>query len=134
MSLGCGAEDGHMSVKKIIFLDDNEDLRIITSRLIKNQLGIDCITCASYEEFINQSEQILDSNLVILDINLGTEATGVDAYHWLFDNDYKGKVFFLTGYDQTNNLVEDVRSEGAAIFQKPLETKKFIQLVNQAIL
>lgn len=118
---------------KVTFLDDNEDLRIMIARMLKAKLDIECVAVSSLQELIESSEEVLNSDLVILDMNLGTDGSGLDAYRWLQENGYKGKIFFLTGYDEKNPLVEKAFLKGAEVYQKPMAVNRLLSIVNSAL-
>jgi DNA-binding NtrC family response regulator len=117
----------------VTLLDDNEDLRIMVERILKTKLGIDIISVSSLEDLIQHSDEVLACELIILDMNLGTATSGLDAYRWLSDQGFNEKVFFLTGYDNSNEMVAEAYGEGIEIYQKPLETNKFLSLVSDAL-
>jgi DNA-binding NtrC family response regulator len=118
---------------KITFLEDNEDLRVLISRLLKSKLDLDTVCVSSIHDLIEHFEEVLASDLVILDINLGTEENGMDAYKWLRDQGFKGKVFFLTGYGETNPIVSMAQKQGVDVYQKPIETRQLVNLVSNAL-
>lgn len=130
---GWGSRKEHLVSAKVTFLEDNEDLRILVSRILKAKFDLDCTCVSSIHDLIEEFEDVLASDLVILDINLGTKESGMDAYRWLRDQGFKGKVFFLTGYDQSNPIVSLAQEEGVEVYQKPLGTHKLLSLVSNAL-
>lgn len=103
------------------------------SRILKSKLGIDTIAVESVQDLIEHSDEVLASDLVILDINLGTDGSGLDAYKWLSEHDYTGKSFFLTGYDESNPLVKKATDDGSKVYQKPLPASQLLSLISKAI-
>lgn len=118
---------------KVTFLDDNEDLQVIMGRILKLKLDVDLIAISSVQELIERSDEVLSSDLTILDMNLGTDGSGLDAYEWLNEHHYEGKSFFLTGYDESNPLVEKATHNGAKVYQKPLHAAQLLSLISKAI-
>jgi DNA-binding NtrC family response regulator len=119
---------------KVLFLDDNEDLRLMMSQILEKKLGVECDTYNSFEDLLSHFDDVMKSKLAILDINLGLEdVTGLDAYRWLKENNFEGKIVFLTGHDNSNALVAEARSIGAEILQKPIPTDKIVNLARNLI-
>lgn len=118
---------------KVTLLDDSEDLRVMVGRILKTKLGVECMGVSSVHDLIEHFEEVLSSDLVILDLNLGAGDSGLDAYKWLHEHGFKGKIFFLTGYDPSNTLVNTAQEEGVQVYQKPLETQKLISIVSSAL-
>lgn len=118
----------------IIFLDDSEDLRDLMSLLFASELGEECTCFNSLMEFENHRNDVLRAKVVILDINLGPNVPdGVDAFHWLVQQGFKGKVFFFTGHARTNPQVALAERSGATILEKPIQPEALVALVKHAL-
>jgi DNA-binding NtrC family response regulator len=119
---------------KIVFLDDSEDLRALMPVLLASGLGEECKCFASLMEFENHKEEVLRARVAILDINLGPNAPdGIDAFHWLMNHGFKGKVLFFTGHARSNPQVALAERNGVAILEKPLHPDKLISVVRRAL-
>jgi DNA-binding NtrC family response regulator len=119
---------------KIVFLDDSEDLRALMPVLLASMLKEECRCFASVMEFENHAEEVLCARVAILDINLGPNVPdGVDAFHWLMENGFQGKVLFFTGHARTNPEVALAERNGVAILEKPLHPDKLISVVRRAL-
>ena len=76
----------------------------------------------------------MGAKVAILDINLGPDVPdGVDAFNWLKDHGFQGKIMFLTGHARTNPQVAMAGRSGAQILEKPLQTDKLISFVARAL-
>ena len=119
---------------KIVFLDDSEDLRELMPLLLSSALGEECRCFASLMEFENHTEEVLRARVAILDINLGPNAPdGIDAFHWLMNHGFQGKVLFFTGHARNNPQVAIAEGNGVAILEKPIHPDKLISLVRRAL-
>lgn len=119
---------------RIVFLDDSEDLRELMQALLASELGEECTCFGSLMEFENHKEEVIRARVAILDINLGPDAPdGVDAFHWLIDHGFQGKVLFFTGHARTNPQVALAERRGVAILEKPLQPDKLISFVKRAL-
>jgi DNA-binding NtrC family response regulator len=119
---------------KIVFLDDSEDLRALMPVLIASTLKEECRCFGSVMEFENHAEEVLRARVAILDINLGPNVPdGVDAFHWLMEHGFQGKVLFFTGHARTNPLVALAERNGVAILEKPLHPDKLISVLRRAL-
>jgi len=108
--------------RRVIFLDDDEDLRPIVVDLMA-LFETQCDAVASMDELQELIGRVgLAHDLAILDINLGADrASGIDAYRWLREQGYTGNVEFLTGHARSHPLVEQARRLGdALVHDKPV--------------
>src|SRR5687768_12560398 len=101
---------------RVVFLDDSQDLRDLISTLLQTMLGVECSCFSSLVELEQHPDEVLHARVAILDINLGPEAPdGVDAFNWLMDHGFSGKVLFFTGHARTNPQVVQAQKRGAEI-------------------
>ena len=76
---------------------------------------------------------MLQSRVAILDINLGPNVPdGVDAFNWLMDHGFQGKILFFTGHARTNPLVAQAVRNGVEILEKPVHPDKIVSTVTRA--
>ena len=120
-----------MSTTRVILLDDDEDLRDAFAEL-GTHLGVDVTvvsTVTEMETAVNREHTAFD--LAILDINLGPEMeSGVDAYRWLRDQHFGGRIVFLTGHARSHPLVTEARRLGdASVHNKPLRIDQLRELL-----
>jgi FixJ family two-component response regulator len=119
---------------RVVFLDDNEDLRELMTVLLKSKLGVDCLCFGTVVEFQNHSKDVLQAKLAILDINLGPAAPdGIDAFNWLKDQGFRGRVVFLTGHARAHPQVALAERSGAEVLEKPLYPEQLISSVSRAL-
>src|SRR5687768_14556639 len=127
-----------MSVTKetarIVFLDDSQDLRELMPVLLESALGVECICFGNLMEFEKHSEEVLRSRVAILDINLGPNVPdGVDAFNWLMDHGFQGKILFFTGHARTNPLVAEAIRNGVEIVENPVHPDQIVSSVTRAL-
>lgn len=111
-----------MTTSRVIFLDDDRDLREVFAELVTG-MGISVSTVSSVGELeAAMSKPGSNFDLAILDINLGPDApSGIDAYRWLKDHDFAGRTVFLTGHARSHPLVsEALRLGDATVHDKPI--------------
>src|SRR5690349_17651013 len=106
----------------VLFLEDNDDLRDMVVDLVEAALERPCVGVASYDELVAMGRDVLACGLAILDINLGPrQPSGIDAYIWLRDKGYIGRIVFLTGHADSHPLVVQAERLGdAEILSKPI--------------
>jgi hypothetical protein len=93
----------------VLYLEDDDDLRELVVELVTVVLHRRCVGVGSYDELVGLGEDALRCSVAILDINLGSNRrSGIDAYTWLRDQEYTGRIVFLTGHASTHPLVVDV--------------------------
>ncbi len=112
-----------MAAARVIFLDDDPELRAVVVELFE-LLGVACDAIASVPELQDRlgggSNGSYD--LAILDINLGPRVpSGLDAYRWLRERRFSGRIAFLTGHARSHPLVEEAHRLGdALVCAKPI--------------
>src|SRR5678815_5088723 len=115
----------------VLYVEDNNDLRELVVELVTAVLKHRCVGVGSYDELVRLGDEALGCSIAILDINLGpNQPSGIDAYRWLRDEGYRGRIVFLTGHASTHPLVVDARRIGdAEIFSKPIDPENIRSLV-----
>jgi CheY-like chemotaxis protein len=115
-----------MSKENVLYLDDDDDLRMAVSDVLG---GLDrtCLGVASYPDLVALGDKALGCSIAILDISLGSsDATGLEAYHWLRDKGFNGRILFLTGHAASHPLVREARGlSDAQVFAKPINLEAF---------
>lgn len=115
---------------KFFFLDDSQDMRDLMCLLAQSKLGANCLTFDSVDSLINHEAEALESALAILDVNLGAgKPSGLDAFNWLKEHHYKGKIFFLTGHARSHPLVVKACETGAGVWAKPVASDFIISSI-----
>lgn len=115
----------------VLYVEDNDDLRELVVELVTVVLQRRCVGVGSYEELVALGEDAFGCSVAILDINLGhSRPSGIDAYTWLRDNGYMGRIVFLTGHASTHPLVVEAKRIGdAEIFSKPIDPDRLRSIV-----
>ena len=114
-----------------MFVEDSEDLRAMFIELVDFALNRRCIGVGSYEELVALGDRALGCGVAVLDINLGPSPwSGVDAYTWLREKGYTGRIVFLTGHADNHPLVVEAKRKGdAEIFSKPIDPDRLQSVI-----
>ena len=120
-----------MGTDCVLYVEDNDDLRELVVELVTVVLKRRCVGVGSYEELAALGKEALQCSVAILDINLGPgRRSGIDAYAWLRDHGYQGRIVFLTGHASTHPLVVEAQRIGdAEIFSKPIEPDRLRSII-----
>ncbi|MBC7465521.1 MAG: response regulator [Bdellovibrio sp.] len=111
----------------VVFLEDNQDLRDLLQSIIESSLQVSCAAYESVKNLIANEATVLQSRIVILDIELGfKQPTGIDAYQWLIEKKFNGHIFFLTGHGYSNPLVQAASKAGVTIWEKPISSAQIV--------
>jgi DNA-binding NtrC family response regulator len=110
----------------VLILDDDDDLRDILGTTAEEVFGWAWIGVSCVQALIDLGPCALASNLAILDINLGPDQpSGLDAFAWLGERQFGGRIIFLTGHAASHPLVDKaMRQHLASIYQKPLSIEE----------
>lgn len=102
--------------------------------LLKTLLGVDCLSFSSVAQMIERPDLTLAAKIVFLDVNLGEGSpTGFDAYCWLSDKKFSGKIYFLTGHARHHPQMAAINSTGVTVLEKPLPSAELVRIVRQAV-
>jgi FixJ family two-component response regulator len=110
-----------MRGRRVLFLDDDDDLRDTFADIARDSFDAECLAVGSYEELLAHGDEALSCALAILDVNLGPDVpSGLDAYHWLRHEGFLGPIAFLTGHAGSHPLVAQAQRIGdALVMTKP---------------
>ena len=123
-----------MKLNQVAFLDDNADLRELVSEYFEFALQAKVLGLGNYQELLQKMPQILSSDLVILDIELGyNQPSGYEAYKTLLQNGYPGLIFFLTGHGADHPLVQQARTSNCVVWEKPITGQSMVQQIQKYI-
>lgn len=113
-------------------VDDNESFRFLLGLLLKEELGVECLTLASLADATAQSPAVLGSDVVILDVNLGpNQPDGIAVYDWMRVNGYGGIVLFMTGHAVGSPYVQRAVQTGVRVVEKPASTDEIVRVVRE---
>jgi FixJ family two-component response regulator len=120
-----------VDVERVLVLEDDEDLRTLLCELLVASGAKACVSVGSVEAMVQQKDQVLGCELALLDVNLGAGVpSGLDAYHWLRENGFGGRIVFLTGHARSHPLVRKAYDlTQARILSKPVDAKVLMALV-----
>jgi len=120
-----------MSKPAVLLLDDDDDLLDAVSDLVRLISGAECLRLRSFDELKAQREAALGCDRAIIDINLGpSQPSGLDAYHWLEQQQYGGTIAFLTGHARSHPLVARAAAlEGVTVHQKPIDVEELREML-----
>jgi DNA-binding NarL/FixJ family response regulator len=109
-------------VKRVVLLDDDEDLRASLEEVVALRYEAECQAHATYEQLVASGMEALHCDLAILDINLGAGVpSGIDAYQWLRQRGFRGRILFLTGHAQSHPEVAKAHQlKDVQVAQKPI--------------
>jgi len=122
------------AMARVIFLDDNEDLRLVMVSLIESRLNVSCLGLSGYADMLTHSKEVLSSEAIILDLDLGyKKPSGIDVYNWLKAHDFRGSIHFLTGHGRAHPLMREAEKCGAKIWEKPSGSTEIIALIGEKL-
>lgn len=121
-------------MQRVLVLEDDDDLRSLLCDLLVGAGAQSCVSAGSFDAMVRQKEQVLGCGLALLDVNLGSRApSGLDAYRWLRENGFPGRIVFLTGHARHHPLVRQAHELGhTRVLSKPVDAKVLMALVREA--
>jgi len=127
--MSSATNEGHLA--PVLLLDDDENMLEALGDVVRSLGHRECITVPSYAALIKLGDRALACGVAILDINLGQGVpSGIDAYRWLRESRFRGRIVFLTGHARGHPLVEQAHCLGRAlVVQKPTEMDSLLELI-----
>ena len=116
----------------VLVLDDNEDLCATLSDLIRMVSDRACYVVRSYQELVALGARALDCSVALLDITLAPGLPGgLDAYHWLKQQGFSGRIAFLSGHEATHPVVAEIsRLPDVQILAKPVTLEALLAFLD----
>ena len=115
---------------RVGLVEDYEDLRLLVTQLVKARFHVECLTFASVADLKARESDVLLTELMLLDVNLGAgEPTGVDACLWLREKSYAGRIFFFSGHARNNPLLAAAAVADVPILEKPVNFKDLLAII-----
>src|SRR4051794_41071580 len=115
----------------VLILEDDLDLAAAHKQVITVLTDWKVVVAHSLAAMQEMKPEVLSCELAILDINLGAgEPTGIDAYEWLREKGFQGRIHFMTGHARSHPLVVQAVGMGAAtVLTKPVGVRQFLELI-----
>lgn len=118
-------------MKRVLLLDDDIDLCEIMVEIIVELGAASCLAVHSLNELRDLTEDHNSFDLVLIDMNLGINSpTGVEAYTWLLEHGYNGRIVFLSGHEKNHPDIQMVLGNpGITVIQKPADANQIETLL-----
>jgi len=114
----------------ISIIDDQAEIRYSVGKILKNQNH-------TIHKFDGQESYLVDtlqengSDLLILDVILETDKTGIDLLREFREENFKIPVVLMTAYTTPENIIEASKFGVQDILQKPFDEDELIAIVNK---
>ncbi len=121
-----------MASETVLVVDDDADLRQALGDVLVEILGLDWLGAGSLDELVGLGDRALSCAVAILDVNLGAgRPSGLDAFEWLKQRGFRGRIVFLTGHALSDPLVAEALGHGSTtVYQKPMTLEQVGAIVD----
>lgn len=114
---------------KVLLLEDDPDL-VTVLRLLIQKNNSTCLSYSSVAELITERDQALNCDVAFLDVDLGRGLpSGIDCMHWLQDEGFGGRIYFLTGHGRNHPLMSQI-CPTIEILSKPVAPQVLMDSIN----
>ncbi len=115
----------------VCVVDDNRELRIALEEIITMSDGFKCISIiGSAEDAVNQIP-ILRPEVVLMDINLGTEETGIDVVRVLKPRMPDTNFMMCTVYEEDEKIFEALSAGASGYILKKTNPGKMLDSIRE---
>lgn len=119
----------------VLILDDDNDLRETLAETLELMCGLEAVLAPDVAGMVAVGNEALRCAIAFIDVNLGVgQPSGVDAYQWLVEHEFNGRIVFLTGHARLQTQIEQAVRDGVAdVVQKPASVRTLCALVEKAV-
>ena len=119
-------------LKEILVIDDNPDIRLLVSRILKDQ-NFEVRTAANYDQAVFEINKKLP-DLAIIDIKLDkANKDGIDLLKLVTKKTKFTPVIMISGHATVQIAVEATRLGAYEFIEKPFSKEKIVNYVNRAL-
>lgn len=116
----------------IAIIDDQEDIRYAVEKIL-NKEGHNCYEFSGNEEDLVDGLKVFDVELIILDMMLGDNLTGIDIIKIIRDSGIIIPIIMITAYTTPSNMIKASQFGIIDIIPKPFGKEDILQIVNKYI-
>ena len=118
--------------REILVIDDNPDIRILVSNILKDQ-NFKVRTAANYDQAVNEINKKLP-DLAIIDIKLDkTDKDGIDLLKLITKKTKFTQIIMISGHATVQIAIEAIRLGAYEFIEKPFSKEKILNYVNRAL-
>jgi len=117
---------------EILIIDDNSDIRILISSLLKDR-GFYIRQAANYNQALSEIDKKLP-DVAIIDVKLDKgDNDGIELLTHIKKKDINIPVIIISGHANIKMAVDSLKSGAFEFIQKPFDSQRLINFVNRAI-
>ena len=120
------------TIANILLIDDEESICIGLTDLLETY-DYSATYVQNAEEGLEYLKNNSDIDIVLLDINLGTGMTGVEAIPIILEQSKYVQIIMLTSHDSINVGIECMKQGAFDYLTKPFDENKFFEIVPNAL-
>lgn len=114
----------------IAIIDDQDDIRYAIEKILSKD-GHVCYEFKGDKDDIIDGFSVFKMDLVVLDMMLEDNVTGLDILTLLRANDFNIPTIMITAYTTPSNMIEASKSGVVDIIEKPFSSKVILDTVNK---
>ena len=121
-----------ISMQSVFVLEDDTDARTLLKLLFESE-GAVCQTFGAVSELMDAYDQVEAFGLAVLDVSLGEGMpSGIDAYLWLREMGFGGRIVFLTGHARSHPfLAQEMLRSPVRVLEKPMGADEIARLLDE---
>lgn len=117
-------------MSKIYIVDDDTEVRDAIS-LLMNSVGLDTLTFASANEFLEQCQEDMQG-CIVLDVRM-PGMSGLDLQKVLNDKSYCPPIIIISGHGDISMAVKAVQDGAVDFIEKPFNEQSLLDSVHRAL-
>jgi DNA-binding NtrC family response regulator len=117
-------------MKNVLFIDDDPSVTNVAKEIFIHS-NMNCIMCDSYDCAIFAIDHSKNIDIIIVDVVLKGDKTGIDIVEYLNKNNIRVPVIITTGYGDVYK--SDIIRLKADVLHKPYDACELIDKINKKI-
>jgi len=114
---------------KVCIVDDNREIRDALEEIITMSDGYNCIGTMGTAQEALQKIPVLRPDVVLMDINLGTDETGIDCVRELKPKIPETNFMMCTVYEEDEKIFEALRAGASGYILKKTAPQKMLEAI-----
>lgn len=114
----------------IAIIDDQDDIKYAIEKILTKQ-GHTCYGFSGNEEDLIEGLNVFEVDLIILDMMLEDNLTGLDVIETLRNQEINTPIIMITAYTTPSNMIKASKAGIIDIIQKPFSANDIVQTVER---
>jgi len=116
----------------VFLLEDDLQQMLMIEMVLTLLCKQECLCAGSFSAMVQLGPDLFKCDLALLDVNLGPhQPSGLDAYSWLRQNGFAGRVCFATGHARSHPEISRLlEAREVSVLEKPFDVQQLREVLD----